>query len=309
MYFLNKMYQKVIISIDLNLSMCKILIDYHNTNKKEEKVFKTINGDMPIEAIKYIRKIKSKYPFTYISSMVKIPNQGLLLGNKIDVFNKFDINPKTILAMLINKSWFIYVDKIGIQQEKSKFNKIYGIDFLFSPFVIIYERIKKQLEDINKLYILQGKYTCTLLIANKNAIYFGRHVVIEDGFFEEKEITNSNEQKNEIEFNALNDIDENIIIKDFDDKSNININDAVSNLSDLNIANNITLTIKNVLNDFYNDTRYKSDFIEELLILDGYGISDNIISQLKKHIMLDVRLLQIDFCEEILKLSKLELKL
>lgn len=309
--FLDKIYQKVIISIDLNLTVCRLLIDYHNSGKKEEKAYKTVNGDLPIDAIKYIRKIKGKYPFTYLAAMIRGASQGLLHGNKLDVFSKFNINPKTISAMLVNKSWFLYVEKADLQKEKNKFNKVYGIDFLFSPFVIIYERIKRQLEDIKKLYILQGKYTCTLLVANRKTIFFGKYIVIEDGFFEDKEQSDNDDTKkdNAIEFNALNDIDENIIIKDFDEKEDVDLDSTMSGLNDVSIASNIINTIKDALNEFYNDERYESDFIDELLILDGYGISDNTISHLKTNIMIDVRLLQVDFCEEVLKLSKMELKL
>ena len=313
MYFLDKIYQKVIISIELNPKTCKVLIDYHNNSKKEEKTYETVNGDLPIDAIKHIRRIKNKYPFTYLASMIRESNQGLLHGNDLGIFDKFNINTKTVSIMLVNKSWFLYIGKTSLQKEKNKFNKVYGIDFLFSPFVIIYERVKKQLEDIKKLYILQGRYACTLLIANKRTIFFGKYIAIEDGFFEEKESIEYNQinKNNVIEFDALNDIDENIIIKSFDEdeKEDIDLDSTVSGLNDVTIAGNIINVIKDALNEFYNDTRYEGDFIEELLILDSYGISDNIISHLKSHIMLDVRLLQIDFCEEILKLSKMELRL
>lgn len=305
MYLISKAYQKVIISIELNLKTCRMLISY--ANSKEEFIYKTVNGDMPIEAIKHIRKIKNQYPYTYVATMSGAKNQGLISGNKTNLFNKFGLNPKQLSIMLINKSWFIYIGKVDIQKEKNKFSKIYGIDFIFSPFVVIYERVRKYLDSSDnskKLYLLQEKYSCSLLIADSTKIYLGKYLIFEKDYFEEeKESTKSNV----IEFDSLSSIDENIIIKDLDTKIHDDINTA--ELGELSMASHMMEIIKGTIDNFYNDDRYAGDFVEELLILDSYGISDNVISYLRDNIMIDIQFLQVDICEEILKLSKMELNL
>ena len=234
-------------------------------------------------------------------------NQGLISGNKTNLFNKFGLNPKQLSIMLINKSWFIYIGKIDIQKEKNKFSKIYGIDFIFSPFVVIYERVRKYLDSSDnskKLYLLQEKYSCSLLIADSTKIYLGKYLIFEKDYFEEEK---ESAKSNVIEFDSLSSIDENIIIKDLDTKIHDDINTA--ELGELSMASHMMEIIKGTIDNFYNDDRYAGDFVEELLILDSYGISDNVISYLRDNIMIDIQFLQVDICEEILKLSKMELNL
>lgn len=309
MSFLNRSYQKVIISIDLDIKTCKLRVVYHNNKniKEEERSYKTVDGDFPIEAAKYIRTIYNKYPFTYLATMSRSQNQGLLNGNKLNIFSNFGLNTNQLTIMLVNKKWFVYISKEDIQKNKLKFNKVRGVDFIFSPFVLIYEKIKSRLEEIKKLYILQEKSSTTLLIADKNNNYFGDYIIFEQNKFIEENEQESVKNDDLIEFDAINEIDENIIIKDFD-KPNYEQNSSVE-LGELTVANHMIDIIKDTLNNFYKDDRYASDFIEELLILDGYGISDSAITYLKNNTMLETHFLRIDICEELEKLAKMELKL
>ncbi|MDE6885856.1 MAG: hypothetical protein K2P17_02270 [Helicobacteraceae bacterium] len=312
MSFLRRLYQKVIISVDIDVYTCKVRIAYHNNNNlsQEEKTYKTINGDFPIEAAKYIRRIKNKYPFTYIATMSRSKNQGLIAGNKINSFEKFNISAQSLAIILISKKWFVYINKEDIIKDKNKFSKVQGVDFIFSPFVLIYEKIKDRVNEIKKLYILQEKGSCTLLVADSNGVYFGDYKILEQNKFVEEnsmqEIEEIDSTSTNIEFEAISDMDENIIIKDFDDKDTIQDKSA---LNDLSVANTMINIIKDTLNNFYKDDRYASDFIEELLILDGCGISDSSITHLTNNIMLETQFLRIDTCEEIEKLAKMELKL
>ena len=273
-------YRRVIVSIDLDERTCKVRLSNNKNTNYEEKTYKTINADFPIEAAKYIQRVQSKYPYTYIATMIKSENQGLLNGNSVDVFDSFGLDMASLKIMLVNKQWFIYVGKKNLQEYENKFSKIEGLDFVFSPFIIIYEKIKDRLGGTKKLYILQEKGSSSLLIADRDYMYFGEHVVFRQDTF----------------------IDENIIIKDKDSYES-----SQNSLSELSIANHMIALITKTLNNFYQDSRYASDFIDELLILDGYGISDNAISHLKSNTMLEIQLVQIDICKEIEKLVKMEL--
>ncbi|RDU65506.1 hypothetical protein [Helicobacter sp. MIT 14-3879] len=305
MSFLSRLYQKVIISIDIDIQTCKVRTTYQNTNQaSEEKTYKTINNDLPIEAAKYIRYIQNKYPFTYIATIARVKRQGIVNGNKLSSFEKFSLTPHLLIIMLISKKWFVYIDKEDMAKYKSKFSKVKGVDFIFSPFCFIYEKVKNRLDTAKKLYILQNNSSCTLLIADINGVYFGNYIMFEK---ESLNIQDNIEEKSDgiVEFEEINDIDENIIIKEFDNKQDTN----TSSLNDLNIANTMIDIIKDTLNSFYKDDKYASDFIEELLILDACGISDNSITYLTNNIMLDTQFLRINICDEIEKLVKMELRL
>lgn len=303
MGFLGRLYQKVIISVDVGKNTCRLTTSYSKSSiPREERIFKTINGDLPIEAAKYIRHIKRKYPYSYIATMSRDKNQGLVNGSNMKSFENFDMNVNAFTIMLINKKWFVYIAKDALAENKANFIKAGGIDFIFSPFLLMFERVKTRLNEHKKLYILQEKDSCALLIADRNEVYFGNYIIFD------KDVGEQNlqaEPNSALEFESIGEIDENIIIKDFETKDENNI----GNLNDLSLANAMIDIIKSTLNVFYKDERYASDFIDELLILDGCGISDSVIMHLTNNIMLETHFLKIDICSELEKLAKLELKI
>lgn len=299
------MYQKVIVSVDIDVQVCKVKVTYNkNSADNEEKSFKTVGGDLPIEAAKYIHRIQNRYPFTYIATMSRVKNQGLINGNKLKRFEDFGLKSSALSIMLINRKWFVYINKDEMARFRGKFSKVRGADFIFSPFCLVYEKIKSRLDTEKKLYILQEKGACTLLIADIEGVYFGNYIVFEQNFLE---IDNAESSEGEvIKFEALeeiNDINENIIIKDFER------GEDTDRLGDINVANMMINIIKETLNNFYKDERYASDFIDELLILDACGISDYSITHLMNNMMMETQFLRIDVCAEIEKLVKMELKL
>lgn len=306
MRLLSRLYRKVIISVDIDALICKVKVLHHKQPQlNEERSFRTVNGDLPIEAAKYIRHIQSSYPYTYIATMSRAKNQGLVGGNKIRRFEAFGLNIDTLMIMLVNRKWFAWIDKDDMAKFRGKFNTVQGVDFVFSPFCLMYEKIKPNLSADKKLYILQEKGACSLMIADKSGVYFGNYISLEQN---ELELKASLEQSDDdvVKFESIGDINENIIINDFGVKSN---ESNKSNLSDLNTANTMINIIKETLNTYYRDELYASDFIEELLILDDSGISDSSITHLTNNMMLETQFIRVDVCAEIERLAKMELRI
>lgn len=307
MGLLGRLYRKVVISVDVDVQLCKVKVTHHkNAQHNEERSFRTVNGDLPIEAAKYIRHIQNGYPYTYIATMSRAKKQGLISGNKLRKFEAFGLNPNMLMIMLVNRKWFAYIDKDDMARFRSKFSKIHGVDFIFSPFCLIYEKIKPRLDGSKKLYILQEKGACSLMIADKSGVYYGSYIPFEQNNLEIKEGLESSDD-DVVKFEAIGEINENIIIKDFDSKSEEEL--QKNNLTDLSTANTMITIIKEALNTFYRDERYASDFIEELLILDASGISDSSITHLTNNIMLETQFLRVDVCTEIERLAKMELRI
>lgn len=305
MGFLGRLYQKVIISVSIDLTLCKVKVTHHkNVERNESKSFKTVNGDLPIEAAKFIRHIQGGYPHAYIATIARAKKQGALNGNKLRQFERFELNPNALMIMLVNRKWFAYIDKDDMARFRGKFSKIHGVDFVFSPFCLIYEKIKSRLDSTKKLYILQEIGSCALMIADKDGVYLGHYIVLEKNSIEIKD-SGENTDSEVVKFEGIGETNENIIIKDFDRNDEA----TKSNLNDLQLANTMINIIKDTMSNFYRDERYASDFIEELLILDGCGISDSSITHLTNNIMLDTQFLRIDICEEIERLAKMELRI
>lgn len=270
MSFLTNLYQKVLISINIDAHTCKILTTYINKSNSEEKTFEAVNGSLSNKAVRYIKNIKARFPFSYVSTISKSKTQGLINGNNLIVFERFNLSPNSLNIMLINKQWFVYIAKTDMIKHKESFVNIGGSDFLFSSFCLLYENIKSNLHSSKKLYVLQERSSSVLMIADSSDVYFGNYVCFDD------------------------------IMGGFEDSLES---------SDLKSVNTIINTIRETLINFYKDDRYASDFIEEILVFDTYGISDNAMAHIANNMMLDVEFISINICLEIEKLAKMELNL
>ena len=87
--FLSPLFSKVFIAINVDASTCSIkLIRVKNTNILESftKEFKTSENNIPMDAIKIVRKYRKEYPFTYVSVMIKSLAQGVVLQNDKKIY-------------------------------------------------------------------------------------------------------------------------------------------------------------------------------------------------------------------------------
>ena len=60
-------FSTIIIGVEIDHKNCKIVAQFYKGNKKfqtQTKVFKTIPGELSAQAVRYIKKIRTKNPFT-----------------------------------------------------------------------------------------------------------------------------------------------------------------------------------------------------------------------------------------------------
>lgn len=325
-----KFFSSVFIGINIDGKSCSVRI----TQIKDEKIlqninreFKTINNEIPIEAIKLIRSFQRKYAFCYISAMSKSYNQGVLKAiDKKEDYSKYGVNPKEC-KIIDFKSWKVYIKNNEIKENIERFGKINGIDYLFSPFVIIFAKIKNELDKKMRLYILQEKSSVSLLVADSEGIYFGGYFMIEG----EMEDVNMSDPKTEDFFDILSTQDNKDVEEDFDDEiedleeldSDVFI-DALNKKLLIDNAQEENLTkgkvddiykisivagiIKNSLMEFYSNDLYESRFIDEFIILDTYGMSEAAMNYLKDNLMIQIQKKPFSIANELVELSKIEFK-
>ena len=64
--------------------------------------------------------------------------------------------------------------------------------------------------------------------------------------------------------------------------------------------------LKSSLHEYYHNPLYTSEFIEEIVIFDGYEISSDLIHQLEDELMMDVEVHKVDVGESLCQLAMQE---
>ncbi|PAF53388.1 hypothetical protein BKH42_06095 [Helicobacter sp. 13S00482-2] len=321
-------FSNVFIGINIDGRTCSIKIIRIKDGKTLENInreFKTINNEIPIEAVKLIRKYQKKYSFCYIGVMSKSYNQGVIRSKeKKEDYSKYGIDAKEC-NIIDFKTWKVYIKNAEIKENIEKFFKINGIDYLFSPFVIIYSKIKNELDSKTRLYILQERSSISLLVADNAEIYFGGYFMVE-GEMEDVNISDTNtenffdvvipkDHKEEIEedfddeIEDLEDLDSDIFINKLNEKlliDNQEENLTKGKVDDIYKVSVVADIIQNSLMEFYSNDLYDSKFIEEFVILDVYGMSEGALDYLRDKMMIQVSKKSFSLTDALADLSRIE---
>ena len=140
---------------------------------------------LSLEAIDYINSLQNKYHFSYISYYLNRDNQGALSGTEEADFKRLDIDYGGVDKLFFNNKWSVYSSSKEINWTKNYFKEV-GIDFIFSPFILIEYFIKKEIKEGGmQLFLLYDKDSIAL------SIYYGQKFLysnfFKNGKFEEGE--------------------------------------------------------------------------------------------------------------------------
>ncbi|WP_104743468.1 hypothetical protein [Helicobacter cinaedi] len=332
-FLLKPFFSTVLIGVNLDAKVCtlKIVVMKNKRIKSTiSKEYKIVDKELPIEAAKLIKNYKRKYPFTYLSAMSKTYNQGLANCAKKSDLIKFGVNIKTSRIVEMPNQWFFYIQQLAVDENRVKYIRALGLDYLFSPFMLVYEHIKAKPSLKLKLYVLQEMASVTLFAADKKGVYFGGFFMM-GGELEQSEdesistiemqsveemssldsILGSLDELNEI--GELEDLDAELIRKEFapqemdtqEQQAGIS---SLEGLRDLARASNAAEILKNSINEFYSNPIYENtQFIESIVILDTYGITEQAVDHLRNALMLDIEVRALNIPEVLISLAKAEL--
>ncbi|PAF44685.1 hypothetical protein [Helicobacter sp. 11S02596-1] len=322
-------FSNVFISVNLDSKVCSLKImriKGGETLENLTKEYKMVNHEMPIEAVKAIKSYQKKYPFTYLSTMAKSYNQGIFKKNDKEDFSKYGINPKESNILSFG-NWKIYIKNSAIEENLEKFSKLKGLDYLFSPFIVIYHKIKDQIERKTSLYILQERGSISLLIADLEGIYFGGYFIVEGEADDMSEATqsghinevfgdgfafpnNNNDDDFDDAIDELEDLGDSDLFIDKLNESLLNDNDEdertkekVDDIVKVSVIFNI---VQNSLREFYSNELYENKFIEKIVILDTYGMSRGGVNYLEENLMIETSKIPVSIVDELCALSKIE---
>lgn len=310
MSLLRGLFATALASVHLDMRDCRILLRFlkgGGVTFEETKTFRCAPNKLPIEAAYYLSKIRRRHPFTYVATISNSLYQGAVEGKGGESGTQ---------RIIIGKKWSIFIDKNAIANDLDNFYRAPSLDFLYSPFLMLYQSIRSRLDGTKRLYVLLQQATVSLLIMDSSRLYFSAIQSIESNAptanspsdLESAPDPTAAGDSNE-EIGQLSDLDSVGEQKDFIEASEES-QDAIENqkreLEDFARVATATTILKDSIAEFYNN-HSDSDFIAEVVVIDGTSMVQKAAEYLRSNLMIDTQILEVDMCQLIAEIAQHDL--
>jgi hypothetical protein len=331
------LYNKVLINIVVGRSQTTVYVE--ECNKKivlnaYSQSFNTLSVDDKMQ--EYINSFTSQSPFNYISVLDTSSSQGAIptcSAREMPIF----YNLESSKYMCYKNKWAYYTSKPDLETLQETYSQI-GIDFIFSPFIILTNFFKDKIDSTLALYILLEENYVTIAVFDEARLLFAEHIDMEHND-DSDQLTMDDNGEDDIDL----DLEESINLEDIDAINDIEGLDDFGDIEDLDTIDEIDefaesdddeeeelleeasevssvysedfsedykrfLIIQSSISRFYKDERYESKFVENIYVADGVGVSGDLKKYLEEEMFLNVFIRRLDLCAEVCEIAKAELK-
>ncbi len=292
----------------------------------EDKIFPMDeNKKLSSDIKEFLTSLESSYKFIYISYLLDSIGQNCVPTCSDKELPKYHIDKDKIVKICIDKKWSAYSLKSDIEWAKDIFKDV-GVDFIFSPFVILHNFIhNKKQKTKNNLFLLYAENFIALSIFDGESLVFSAFFKIPFKEFNFSEEENDELKPEEdgiidgIELDSIESEDEEFegfvdITKLDDDETDIEEeilqsakeDVATSTFDDLELYGREVVIFKfisSAVEEYYKNDMYDSEFLEEIIIYNDSNISNDIITMIENDLFLDVEIKSIDVKESMINIS------
>ena len=340
--FFEFLYNKVLVNIVIKRSSCDVYIEV--LSKKEvlshlEKSFDTLSVSR--EMIEYIQSYTKESPYHYIAVLNMSVAQGALVGCEKKKLQEFE-EKHAVQYMCYEKKWAHYSDKESIKMIMKSYKEI-GCDYIFSPYSLLVDFFKDKVDGPTAMYVLMQDSFVTLAIFEQGELLYAKHLDMQTaGEHNDEMLSQTMESDEDIDFSDqpgidledvsvldnmqeledlddfgdIEDLDSIEEIDEFDENKDVEeeLYDAAEELSPENESSfnedyqRFSL-IQSALGNYYKAEETESQFIENVYIADGVGVSSDLKRYLEEEMFLNVYIRQANLGVEIAELVKVELSL
>ncbi len=291
---------------------------------EEEKRFDIPSKDqLSKEVISYLQNLQAQVEQTYIALFLNSHGQGVVPSCLQSVYEKFHIDYNHVKDVCIDNRYSIYASDIDIKWSQKIFSKT-GLDFLFSPFLVLDNLIAQEEEREGiVLYMLSGVNSITVMIFEKKELLYGTFINIakeEDllaSDFMEEEIA-----EEDIEEDLFDDIDLDLELEESEEIADI-LEDAQKDIIEKVEKDTEVVSLKNKLfgqdlrlvkyfdaslREFYESDMYRSDFVTYVKIYDGAKLNPDVVAYLKEQLLVQIDVKSVDLLDEVVSLAIAEVE-
>ncbi|WP_104727820.1 hypothetical protein [Helicobacter felis] len=288
---------------------------------KRGKVLEVINkayavkdGVVPVKALKDVRDFMRTYPFSYLCGMAKSVDQGVCKKEHLDIYAP---TPKKELVILEVDNHYFFIPKTSLKKDIKNFRMVLQkVDYLFSPFLLMYGYIHPMREEGAILYaMLEHSRICVIVMQHKKVCYSKcHHLEIHKSLSTATHETQEDyEQEEALLKSFLSSMEANLASMDTMDgnssasQSAPDLQDPKTLIEDMAHVSDIVAILQESLKTVYERPRYPlEDFVEKVCILNTYQLNPHMVEILRDELMLEVVNIPISIAEQLNIFAKRE---
>ncbi|MCD4667572.1 MAG: hypothetical protein K8R44_03110 [Sulfurimonas sp.] len=338
--FYESLYLKVLVNIVVGNSKTTVYIEM--LNKKDVVSYYEESFDetyLSIELYEYILQHTKESPFFYISILDNSTSQGAIpTCSKQNLEYYCDLSSSEYKCY--KDKWTYYTSKNDLYGMEKVYEKI-GVDFIFSPFVVLANFFKDKIDTHLAMFLLIEENTISLSVFNNSELLYAEYLdtqieidetpmLIDEHDIEDIDLDDDENSINLDDIDAIDDIDE---LDDFGDIADL---DSIEDIDEFSESKDVEeefakeveeehhidnledsdgfnedyqrfLLIQSAVNSFYKNEKYKSEFIENIYIGDSVGISRDLKKYLEEEMFLNVYVRNLHLPAEVCEIAKMEL--
>ncbi len=331
---IERLYLKVFVGIVVTPHETAVSVALTKGNEVVQSKKETFETTAVSEAmVNFIESNLSETPLYYIACLNPAESQGAIpVCSEKEAEAYTDLS--TALTLCHDKGWMLYTSKPEVDALQRRYRS-FGVDFIFSPFVVMEHFFADKVNAEASLYVLVQESQLSIAVFEEGRLLFGDHAHVETEEVlpeEETHISFDFEGEGLGEGIHLDDIDAIDDLEGLDDLGSIEDLDAIEDIDEF--AEEISdfreqhgedadahggdaleafgidykrfETIQRALQRFYGEERYENKFVENVYIADAFGVSDDMKRYLEEELFLKVVIRHIDLAGEVVKLAKRE---
>jgi len=327
------LYNQVYINIIAGNKKTTIYVEEVNFNGSTQNTEEVFDTSQKKKINSFIIQNTKKSPIHYISLLDNSLSQGATpTCASSDMAQFCDMGVANHICY--TPQWGYYTSKLDILELRTRY-KVTGLDYIFSPFLVLVNFFKDKIDGELSLYILVGIDSITLSVYEKSVLLFAESIDMQtqNEFQDELGIVENHDDEEDLELDDssinLDDIATEDVMDDLDDFDDIEdldtfdemdefseddseeigetiIPDLMSDESSFGEDYHRFSLIQSAIKMFYNDDRFTSDFISQVYIADSIGMCVELKKFLEEEMFLDVFVRKIDLPVELCELAKVE---
>jgi len=175
---LQKKFQNLFIAVILSETECTLRCKVLKNGAIVKTFSKTFTLTSPSESLDkaletYLMNLQDEYQFVYIAFLLNSLGQGAIEGSGNTSFSKHNVDLQNVHHVTLYNQWSAYASYIEIKWAKNLFSEV-GLDFIYSPFVILNDFIVSQkLKNRPTCYLLNCQDFFVLAIFEEKQLHFG----------------------------------------------------------------------------------------------------------------------------------------
>ncbi len=248
----------------------------------------------------WYEELRRTYPRTYTAAMLDTYNQGALPGCGASVLQTFGVDAALVHTLCVDGRWSAYVSLVEMKWFEQKFKGI-ELDLLFSPFVLLYEKSRKFLDETPGLFLLHQKGVAYLMVLSLDRMWYAQVVIASESGTEEPAMEEEDEElsfdlemlgdEEEDEVAPISDVD---ILGKFKEGDEASAEGDETALEQLEYNLNLFEEVKEAINRFYRDERYPQTFIEKVTVFDADELGGDFVRYVEDELFMEATLHRFD---------------